>query len=121
MDIAGLVNYEQEFPLELLHPGTGQPIGITFMVKSIDCAAADAAAQADAAVKVASGDGDDKAHLNIYAACISGWDWGENEFDGDVPEYSEANCRKVIKHPSSKWIVRQLQAAVANVGNFTSD
>lgn len=121
MDVAGLVAYEQDFPLEIRHPKTGEKIGIRFMVRHIDCEASTQAAQAKRVAKVMGVDADDNT-VNQYASCVSGWDWGENTFgDMGVPEFSQENAQKVLTHPSAKWMLRQVMDAVLNIGNFTTN
>ena len=120
MAISDIVQYEREFPLELKHPKTGKTIGVTLMVRHVDCEAATAVGERMAAGIL--GDDTDKAstQIDLYAACISGWDWGGQEFENGkgVLEYSPENARYVMKHPSAKWIVRQVMVAVSKIGNF---
>lgn len=119
--ISELVAYEREYPLELTHPKTGKKLGITFWVKHIDCAASTRAAKVSAAEIM--GDAEADHEFRQYAACISRWDWGSNEFEPGkgAPEFSPEEAMRVLHHPDCKWIVAQVRNAVIKIGNFTND
>jgi hypothetical protein len=122
MGIADIVQYEREFPLELKHPKTGKPIGVTFYVKHIDCGAATAVVERRMMPAVL---GESKSRISStlepYAACVSSWDWGKQEFeDGKgVLEMTPENALYVLE--TAHWIGRAVMDASSNIGNFTKD
>lgn len=123
MDLGSLVRYEEAVPLEVRHPVTGKPIGATFMVRHIDCDAALAVNDrheaerrleqlTDKPVKTSS----DRS-VELAAACVSGWDWGETTFNGDKPEWSPEAALAVIR--KAKWIAPQVVSVATKIANFT--
>lgn len=123
IDVSTLVQYEREYPLQIKHPATGRPLGITFFVRHIDCDAANEMVKRQAAAKVLASEGEDPPgsdHRDIYAACIARWDWGGNSYKGKVnPELSlEAACM-VMRDQQCAWMLRQVMEAVQKIGNFT--
>ncbi|WP_226780346.1 hypothetical protein [Oceaniglobus trochenteri] len=126
MAIADLVQYEREFPLKLKRPDTRKEIGVTFMVRHIDCQAATEVGDRGRATAVLGESGGSTAwdrQLETIAACVCGWDWGDQEFEEGkgAPEYSPEAVLRVLRHPSAKWIVVQVVEATGKIGNFTNN
>lgn len=121
--ISDLVSYEREYPLKLKHPGTGEDLGITFWVRHIDCDDAIRATKISAAQIMGDPDAEEPKENAAYAACITRWDWGENEFlaGKGAPEFSPEMALEVMHHANTKWIVAQVRAAVVKIGNFIND
>lgn len=135
MDFSAVVSYEQEFPVKLIHPVTGEDIGVTFNVVSFDSERVVKAAKTVESERwkaiLESSDKkltpeqfteyQDKVEREQVIAAIKSWDWGGNEFDA-LPadaECTEENKRYVIEHKNAKWIREQIIARAASIENFT--
>ncbi len=129
-DIAALFD-DVLFPVELLHPVTKEPVGITFRIAPFEADAtadwymrtqaqyermksgevsADKIAEIDAAVII-----------KRCAASIRKWNWGGNSF-GDLgadPACTIENRVAVLSNPGASWIVDQVFQAGVNAENFT--
>lgn len=133
-DIANLVNYEQEYPVDLEF--AGEPVGIKINVVSFDServvkAVRDVAAERWVDVQ-ASGSDQMTPQQNLefnrsaeraqLVAAISSWDFGGNSFGelGVDPECTEDNKRYLIDHPNARWIREQLVAKGTAIENFTN-
>lgn len=127
MAIANLVKYDSTFDLELTHPTTGEPIGVTFQIRSESSPEAKAVfrrqldkySQETQRKKTISSEKLEGFELEKKAACIAGWDWGGQEFEkgGGVLEHNTENCIKVLRYD---WIFTQVANASADLANFTS-
>ena len=123
MDLASIVNYERDFPLELIKPDTvgskrPQKLGITLMIRHIDCEAATEVARKRQAASILDDDSGVDSQVEIYAACISGWK-GEITVEGVGLTYTPENALKLLSHPNLKWVFAQVRAAALKIGNFT--
>jgi hypothetical protein len=136
MAIVDLVDYDQTVKLELKTP-KGDSVGVTFEVCSIENADAQALMRKRRA-KAMSGmaqkgkdkpSDDDIAGLlidmiepdgEILATCITGWDWGGQEFETGkgVLEWSPKNAKYVMTHPSTRWMRPQVQSAAQGIEVF---
>jgi hypothetical protein len=55
--------------------------------------------------------------VDRLAACVVGWDWHGNEWNGKKdPELTPALVRDVLGQP---WIARQVSAFAGDLANFT--
>jgi len=132
MDISKIVSDDVLFPVELKHPFTKEPLGITFWIEPF--AEADRHIQWGRAEfiarKVKSGEtdvsADDLVDIEFEVnrrRCLDAvkrWDWGDNSFNeigADTPCTKE-NIRTVLFAPKAEWITRQLYDAGVNVRNF---
>lgn len=126
MDIANIVNYDQLFELELLHPATEQPTGIKFQIRSSGSEAAKQVArhhldkniERRAKNKLVQSVSLEKETLESAAACIASWDWGTNEFKGEKIG-TEFSMKKAIEVLGIDWIYTQVTAAANKIENFT--
>lgn len=57
-------------------------------------------------------------NTKVLAACVTGWDWGDEEFrEGEgAPEFSYENVIDIIESPEGEYITGQLASAVAELG-----
>ena len=131
-DIAALFD-DALYPVELKHPVTKEPVGITMWIAPFE---ADATAdwwvrtQAQLArIRAGEGDisGDRMAEIDaqsLVKRCIASvrkWDWNGNSFGalGADPACTVENRIAVLTHPASSWIVDQVFLAGATLANFT--
>ena len=124
MDLSKIVNSEQLFTLELLHPTTDEPIGVTFQIRSMDSDPAKAVQRKiiDETYERRRANKTIKAKetvTNEYrkaAACIAGWDWGEHKYKGSIPQYSEEKALEILTEQD--WIFTQVLEAANKLSNF---
>ena len=123
MDIR-IVDDERLYSLELLHPTTNKPLGVTFKVRSMNSVAAKAM-QRDLlnenlerrrANKWLNADDYVDSEYRKVAACVAGWDWGKNKYNGSVPEFTEANVLAILK--DQEWVFSQVAEVANNLANF---
>ena len=124
MDLGKIVDNEQLYSLELLHPDTYEPVGVTFKIRSMNSQAAQAVQRQiiDEIYELRQSNKRLKAKdtvANEYrkaAACVAGWDWGKNKYNGTIPEFNEVNVLKILKE--QEWIFSQVTEATNNLANF---
>lgn len=138
MAIADLVDYDQTVTVDLKNPRTGDPVNVSFEVRSIDNEDAQAImrkrrakamSQMVAKGKAKPSDDDISALLvdmiepdgEILATCITGWNWNGQEFETGkgVLEWSPENARYVMTHPSTRWMRPQVQGPAQAIDVFT--
>lgn len=124
MDLGTLVNYEATYDLRLKHPVTEADTGVVFKIRSEWSEAGLRAARAaadDEVARAASGGGaamDAAARQRkVFAACIAGWDWGTETYNGSVPEYSPEMAERILTR--THWIYVQVMEAARKIANFT--
>lgn len=130
-DLSNVVEYERPHTIQMNHPVTGQPLGVSVNVVSSDSqrvVAAQRRSNADYwAALAAASDSDVKPEApdnsrTILVACIDSWDWGEQSFGhiagSGVP--SQADKEFIIDHPNAVWFKNQLVAGCAKLENFTN-
>ena len=134
-DISALINYDQTFPVAIKNPVTGEDVGITFNLVSME---SERVAVVDKLIDTERWQAvfeskdkkltpemiakfGDKAERERLIAAIDGWNWGGNEFGnlGADPECNAENKRYVIEHPNARWIRSQLEAKAADLVNFS--
>lgn len=125
MEVSGLVSTEQLFDLDVEHPATGKPMGITIKVRS---------AGSDAAMEVVRKQTDDilakqqkrkligaetveQNELDQAVSYVASWDWGKNTYDGKKPDSDPATVKAILTKES--WLYSQVAGAARNIGNFT--
>lgn len=124
MDISNLVDYEKLHRLELLHPVTEKPLGITMDVRSIGSAAVERVLLEHtnkqigrfAKNKLPTAEQGKRAEIERTAACIAAWNWGDQNFNGTRPELT---MKAAVEVMSVSWIERQVRAAAEAEQNFT--
>lgn len=120
VDLAQVVHYERAFPLALKTFPKGEmpkEIGVTIMVRHVDCGAAAEISQAAASASV-TGRPKQVGEGELYAACVAGWE-GDVQIDGEALPYTPENARRLLCDPRCKWILAQVRAAALDIGNFT--
>lgn len=125
MDISTLVDYEQLFALELRHPTTDEPLGITFQVRSAGSEKAKEVQRkhTDANLKRVMRRKDitsakaEAEQLEKAASYIASWDWGGNEFEGKVPELSMKTAVHILD--KAPWMFDRVVEAANTIENFT--
>lgn len=130
MDLSTVVNTEALFTLELKHPVTEKPFGVTFDIRSASSPEAkavqrknlDKRLEREQRRKMVKADQAISAEIEQLAACVAGWDWGVDEngdantWGGEEMEYSLKNVCKVLE---TDWIFAQVYEAANTIGNFT--
>jgi len=128
MDILSLIRSDQTFPLELLHPATEEPLGITVHIRSD---------QSDE-VKRATRANQDKVNLRLQKgktiksamgeanatervmAMIADWEWNSDlplvEGEGK-PDCNEKNKRLLAEND---YFFDQIEEAATTAANFTA-
>ena len=142
MDISGIVNYENLFPLDVMHPITDEPIGLTMEIRSSGSEACKAIYRKHAddvhemryKGKRPKGKQAEKEELERTAACIASWNWGKTEdkevdgsivpgeeatFHGEKPTLTISKAIEILdKVP---WIYAQVKEAADKLENFTAN
>lgn len=124
MDLGKIVDNEQLYTLELRHPDTDEPIGVTFKIRSMDSEEVKAVQRKiiDEIYERRQSNKQPKAketlinELRKAVACVASWDWGKNKYKGSVPQFTEENVRKVLDEQS--WIFIQVTEAANKLANF---
>lgn len=134
-NLAELVNYEKEYPVEIVNHVTREPLGITINVVSKDSKRVTNALRDWQLNQIEDDAANDRseekslrekldaleAHgVETLVACISSWDWGDNEFDhikGAGPA-SEEDKRYLVGHANAGWLIVQIAEAIHNIENF---
>ncbi len=136
MDLSKIVAYDELFPVEIKHRGTGEAVGLTVYVESFEGVYGQKIARAVASKKIVAQhtiirDGgniqdvnyleiDHEADIERAIACVKKWDWHGNEFGdlGKDPACTEENKRILFTHPHAGWIVTQVISAGKEIENF---
>lgn len=125
MDIAGIYNYEQLFPLKLIRPDTEEDLGITFQIRSASSLEAkkvirkhvDDVTERQQRGKLVKGETRLRQELEKAASWIASWDWGEHTYGGEKPEFSFKKAVEILD--KEDWIYAQVSEAANNLANFT--
>jgi hypothetical protein len=127
MDISQVVNYEKTFLLEVKHPITDEPFGLTMQIRSSGSEAcktiyrkhADEIIEMRYKGKRPKGKQAEKEELERTAASIASWDWsGEANYKNTKPVLSMALAIEVLdKVP---WIYAQVKEAADRLENFSA-
>lgn len=125
MDLHGLVDYEYIHNLELVHPATDQPVGVTFQIRSAGSEQAKAVLRAHTNKQIErnikgrkpTSEQIEQAELEKAASYITSWNWGENTYEGSVPEFSMKRAMEIMEKEG--WIYAQVVEAANKIENFT--
>lgn len=119
-DISTIIANERT--IDILHPATKEPIGLTIKLRPESHPAVREAVRKTMNDRL-SGRGKITAErleanrLEIIIAAVGGWAWqGDTNFEGSKPEFAEPNVRKVLKHLA--WIKEQVDQALAETDEF---
>ena len=125
MDISNIINYEQLYTLDVLHPVTEKPLGIMMQIRSEGSPAAKevqrqhTSKNVERAVKGKTRTGADieQENAELAASYIASWDWGTNTYEGSKPELSMDTAIRILK--KEDWLYQQVMKAARNLENFT--
>lgn len=125
-DLAKIVDYEFLYALELKHPNTDEPVGVTFNLRS-------AASEESKKVlrkhgdknierrmknKTIKGEAIERQELEKAASYIASWDWHGNSFEGEIdPPLTTAKAIEIMDKQS--WVFQQVVEAANDVANFS--
>lgn len=128
MALANKVNYEIEKAVSIL--ADSEDTGVVFNVKSMKCRAARDVLQNmqmdrakarmnDEELDAAFSSLDANDMPRVYAACVSGWNWGGESFrdtDPVDPEFSLEYCEDIFRDDGGYFIYEQVMEAVNDMG-----
>lgn len=121
MDITSIAASER--PVEINHPGTGEPIGLRVTLRPESDPAVEAVRRKWLNEKLQRRSGRmtaerlEELQLALISAAATGWEWdGELTFNGDKPEFNPANLRKVLR--ALPWVKSQLDEALGDEAAF---
>lgn len=125
MEISGLVQNEELFRLDVEHPKTGKPVGITIMVRSAgsDAAMAVVRQQTDGLLerqqrrKLIDAERVEENELDQAVSYVASWDWGSNTYEGQKPDSDPKTIRAIFRKEG--WIYAQVVGAARDIANFT--
>lgn len=126
-EISGIVNYENLYELEILHPVTEKPVGIKMMIRSAESREAKEILRKHADENIArrvkgkmlKGVTLEKQELEKAASYIASWDWGDNTWQGSVPELTMKTAVRILD--AEGWIYSQVVEAAGKVENFSTN
>lgn len=123
MDLANLKPVERL--IDILHPSTGEKIGVSVTVLSINdekMAAAKRRIQnkkleLDRRGKTFKADDLEENEMELLTTAITGWNWeGDVDFHGEKPAFNEKNVKAVLKELT--WFKQQIMEAVGDEKAF---
>jgi hypothetical protein len=123
MDLANLKPVERM--IDILHPSTGEKIGVSVTVLSINdekMAAAKRRIQnkkleLDRRGKTFKADDLEENEMELLTTAITGWNWeGDVDFHGEKPAFNEKNVKAVLKELT--WFKQQIMEAVGDEKAF---
>ena len=123
MDLANLKPVERM--IDILHPSTGEKIGVSVTVLSINdekMAAAKRRIQnkkleLDRRGKTFKADDLEENEMELLTTAITGWNWeGDVDFHGEKPAFNEKNVKAVLKELT--WFKQQIVEAVGDEKAF---
>lgn len=125
MDISKIVDYEFLYDLELRHPVTDAPLGITFKIRSAGSDAAkrilrqhtDKNLERRIKNKMPKSSQLEQEELEKAAACIASWDWGKEVYKGKKPELTMKVAMEMLEEQG--WIFAQVVEASNKMENFS--
>lgn len=111
-----------ERTIEIKHPVTDEPIGLTITLRPESDLAVQAAQRRFLNERLQKGkkvtaEQIEAGTLSKVVAAIAGWEWKNGlTFHGDIPDFSEANVRKVFKE--LPWVRTQIDAELGDDAAF---
>lgn len=123
MDLANIKPVERM--IDILHPSTGEKIGVSVTVLSINdekMAAAKRRIQnkkleLDRRGKTFKADDLEENEMELLTTAITGWNWeGDVDFHGEKPAFNEKNVKAVLKELT--WFKQQIMEAVGDEKAF---
>jgi hypothetical protein len=124
VELSNIIQYERLYPLELVHPVTDEPLGITFQIRSAGSKDAKAVLRrhTDANIdrqqrrKAISSAMLEQQEAEKAASYIASWDWGDHTWQGEKPVLSMEKAAEILK--AEGWIYTQVTEAANTVANF---
>jgi hypothetical protein len=121
-DLANIVTVERT--VEILHPATGEEIGVSYTLMSVNDERVKKARRAylDTMNKINSrknprSEDMEDAKKNFIFACSLGWNWHDGAvFQGEVPTFNRLNVFKVFE--KLEWFVAQLDNELGDDTSF---
>lgn len=105
------------------HPGTGEPIGLRVTMRPESSPEVESVRRKWLNEKLQRRSGRmtaerlEELQISLITAAVTGWEWeGELTFEGDKPEFSAANLRKVLKR--LVWVKSQLDEELGDEAAF---
>jgi hypothetical protein len=125
MEIAGLVDAEQLFELDVKHPKTDKPVGVKIMLRSAgsDAAMAVVRRQTDEMLvkqqrrKPVVAETIEDNEIEQAASYVASWDWGTNTYDGVKPSADAETVKAILR--KEPWLYAQIVTAARDIANFT--
>jgi hypothetical protein len=123
MDISKLVNSEDLFTLNLTAPESDEPLGIRFMIRSVESDAVKRVSRQHAdkflssPKKKLTSSKLEAEFLDKAAAAIASWDWGDHSWKDEKPELTFEKAREVVEE--APFIYDQVTRASEDRANFT--
>lgn len=123
MDLSNIKPVERM--IDILHPSTGEKIGVTVTVLSINderMAAVKRRIQnkkieLDRRGKTFKVDDLEENEMELLTTAITGWNWeGDVDFHGEKPAFNEKNVKAVLKELT--WFKQQIMEAVGDEKAF---
>lgn len=123
IDLASLTP-ASEILINIKHPATGEPIGVTVSIMSIDDERMKPIKRQiqDRKLKLEQRGKNFKAEeieengFDLAFRAMLGWDWGDNTFEGKKPEFSKAFAYVVFAKLS--WFHNQIMEAISEEKSF---
>lgn len=127
-DIGNITSSDRE--IDILHPGTKEPLGITVSIMHIDDPRlkklkrriTDERLRLEQRGKVFKAEDIEENKNNILFSAMTGWKWGtdadgeQNTFRGEVPEFNRKNVVAVLD--DKPWFADQVNEAVSDTEAF---
>ena len=127
MSIFNIVKYDEAIKYELVHPASGDGLGIIFSLVSSASDQAKAIYRKQIKLnyalqrkgKTIDIDEGEAQIIERLSASIVGWDWADQEFrEGEgAPEFNKSNIADVL---TVDWIFDQISKQVNDIQNFTN-
>lgn len=133
MNILDIVEYERPHAIKLKHPLSGEDLGVTINVISMESSRVAEAIRAVQRVQmeseIAGSPVDAEAAITerenaMMIAVIDSWDWNGTSPGADLgvdPECTPANKKALLTHKNAKWIKEQIASGCTRIVNFTQD
>lgn len=116
MDLAEIKPSERI--IEILHPSTGENLGITVSIISLNDERAatvrrriqNKRIELERRGKTFKASDIEENEMELLMVAITGWDWGENQFHKETPAFIEKNVKTVLKE--LPWFKKQIMEAI---------
>ncbi|UXM94645.1 hypothetical protein N5853_11130 [Bartonella sp. HY329] len=125
MDLSTIIQKEQSYTLDMLHPVTFEPIGVKFFIRSAESDIAkakqreiiDLIQERHISKKQVKASQAIEWEIDKAVSYIIDWDFNDNDFNGEKPIFSTAKAKEILQ--STDWIFAQVVEAANRLANFT--